>query len=300
LDFKDWISNIILALQQYLGGVGKDIALLIIGWAGHTVWENYKEKQMRHKESLKNHFNQIEENAIRPLIDILKRIYASDAGLFVAPPSQNYGGDKPVWPTKNFDEGDFLNFKLHFPNLAGPLEQFIKKVDEKNKKIDLLMQQLQSDIEQDIHVCFKYNVEAPCLDDAILHDIKETSLKIAKDKSNGKTSSGIAYSLEKSEVIHIVAGGTDFWWLRTERGTRFAFLDNETEANEVKAKLLKFINSAPIVDEITTLFQDTIKLEKEARTLSNHLEFTCQQYSIYGTFMKKKKLCPICQIIFGN
>lgn len=271
----DFITGSIVALISFA-----------LGLFGNMWYGNYREKKKIQNESLKNHFKQLETNAIKPISKMMERITDSGGTLW------EYGDDRAYnptyrWPpTKAFEEGDFHIFKLHFRSQADAVAELMNKIDKHNEDCQSFTNELKELIEEKTGLAVREGKECPFIYEHVPTYLRQTLYQLVKSES--PTHDFQQTSIERKG---------DFWRVRTV-STIYADVTTEREGNSFKNDLTGLMESTSLLKETTDIYLEAQKLEKESRSLASLLDFICDQHDRYGKLLKREESCPICKVIF--
>lgn len=279
-------------MSAFIAGAVISILSLILGFVANILYENRREKKKIRNESLRNHFQRLEVDAIKPISDIICRVTNSRGTLWARGEDSFYSLGYN-WPTKDFEMGEFSNFKLHFPNQADAVTKLINKVDKHNEDCRSFIGELKELIEEKTHVPVVEGKQPPFLSANVPVYVGDTLYKLALKKLSGKETANLEYDFSKARIDK----KPDFWQLRTDV-TVYGHLSTEEQASLCKQSLIELTDSAPLIEKMRDIYSEAQWLESGARGLARILDFTCDQHDKYGKLLKRKKACPVCQVIF--
>lgn len=266
------------------GAVISGISLLL-GFVAHILYENHREKKRIRNESLKNHFKQLEISAIKPISKIMGRITNSEGTLWERGESSSYN-PRYYWPTKDFGLGEFSNFKLHFPSQADAVTKLTNEIDKHNEDCQSFTNKLKELIEEKTGLAVRKGNERPFMHEHVPTYLQQTLHQLVKSGS----------PIHDFRQATIEREG-DFWRVRTV-STIYAEATTEQEGNSFKNGLTELMESTSLLKEMTEIYLEAQRLEKESRSLASLLDFICDQHDRYGKLLKREEDCPICKVIF--
>ncbi len=284
------MSNIVIGIIA-----GSVVALIsfILGLFGQIWYGKHQEKSNRRKDALKKHFEDLEVNAIKPISKILGRVTNSDGTLWERGESSSYSL-KDNWPTKDFETGEFLNFKLHFPNQADTMVKLINDVDNHNKTCVSFDAKIKKNLEKKTGLPVR-DKGLPFIEDNVPIYLHQTLYHLAVKKLEGDTRSTTYYDFREAEI----KDKNDSLWVTTKGpGAIYAKLTNMAEATSFKSAIIELMESPQLQKEMYDIYTEARLLEIVSRYCASVLEFTCDQHDKYGKLLKRKRDCPICKVIF--
>jgi rubrerythrin len=81
-------------------------------------------------------------------------------------------------------------------------------------------------------------------------------------------------------------------------GAIYAEVTTVAEATSFKDAMIELMESSQLQEEMRDIYSEAGQLENVSRSLARILDFTCDQYGKYGKLLKRKKDCPVCQVIY--
>jgi hypothetical protein len=234
----------------------------------------------------------LEVDAIKPMSNIMCRVTNSDGTLWERGESSFYSLGYN-WPTRDFETGEFLNFKLHFPSQADTAIKLMNRMDKHNGDCQSFIDKLKESIEAKTLIPVVEGKQPPFLCSNVPVYVVRTLCQLALKKLSGKETADLEYDFSKARIDK----KSDLWQLRTN-GTVYGHLSTEEQANLCKQSLIELTDSAPLIEKMRDIYSEARWLESGARGLARILDFICDQHDKYGKLLKRKKACPVCQVIF--
>lgn len=277
------------------------ILSLIGGFILHLVYESYREKRKLRNEGLRNHFKDLEAKVIKPISEIMGQITNSEGTLWLSGEARFYNPSH-YWPTKDFKEGEFSGFKLHFPSQADIAVRLITEIDKHNENNKSLLNKLTKVIKENTGIPIKNIVkstgiaeERPFIYAKVPTYVQKTLYHFAARKINRNEKDTIYRDFRKAKIER----KDDAWWVYSESiGDVYAQVKTKEEANLCKQTLIQLMESDELIEETCGMYREAKRLENESRSLASLLDFVCQQHDKYGKLLKRERDCPVCQVIF--
>jgi len=310
-------------MTDFITGAITSIVSLLLGLAGHIVWENYQEKKKAHNESLRNHFSDLRKEVIIGLSQIMGGVTNSEGRLWIHTESERggvYSSPRHTWLTKDFKEGNFHIFKLHFPSQADTTTKLMNEVDKHNENLQSFIYKLKGLIEENTGTPVREGKKPPFIYSKVPTYLQETLCQIGEGKSLShdfrqakiEPSGQILPSGDYTEIREITEAELeatlegseeptvhhDSAWKLSSPTVTYALLTTQQGANRCKESLVDLMESNSLLKEMSDIYLEAKRLESEARNLASLLDFICDQHDKYGKLLKREKDCPVCQIIF--
>jgi hypothetical protein len=292
------MSNIVVGIIA-----GSVVALIsfALGLFGNMWYANYQENKQRKNEALKKHFEELEEQFIKPASDFLSNFSNKEGVLAYFNPERQYSIDAShtTWPTNN-KEQNFSCFKAHFTGTADEilrLEKLVKKNNDANTafnaEIVALLEQKSGVPVRDYSK--KANLKVPFFSPLIIAFIRFSYMEHMRmplsDKKVDEPKFNFNEVVYSPIIVNIIK-------VRLKDGRDLAEVNNVNEAEACKKALITISEDINLGMRGRRLYRDTEFLKKWAANLSQNLDIICEQHSKFGKVLKKKKDCPICKLIF--
>jgi hypothetical protein len=290
--------------------IGASVAIIsaiigaLIGPMVRIIYDKRREKQRVQSQGLKNHFKQLETSVIKPISEMLGQITDSEGTLWQSTEG-SFRNPKYYWPTKDFKEGEFANFKLHFPSQADIAARLMNEIDKHNEGHKSFLDNLTETVKEKTRIPIKYIIkstgiagERPFIYAEVPTYVQQTLYHLAVRKLGGNEKVTIHYYHDFRKA-RIERKKDDAWWVSTETADAvYAQVITEEEANLCKQTLVELMESSQLLDEMCEIYVEAERLENDSKSLASMLDFICQQYDKYGKLLRRERGCPICQVIF--
>jgi hypothetical protein len=269
-------SSIITAITSIIS--------LLVGFFLHVFYENRRERRQGQNESIRNHFKQLETSIINPVTDIVRSITNSEEALSIkgaSPRSLAYDTY-----TKNLEQGDYYIFKLHFPDQEDKVKKLMGEVNKHNEFYESLTDKLKELVREKTGVPVRRGGEYPFVYEDVPYYLRQTLVQLNERES-----------LRNDFRNSTIKNENELWKVGTQ-SLILAEVTTEAEANFCKRGLVELMESASLLEEVSSILKKSKQLEKESRSIANLLDFTCWQYRESGQLLNEHKDCPYCQAIF--
>ncbi len=240
-------------------------------------------KSQEKKESLRNHFKHLETIVIKPISDTMRGIATYGEALSIK--GASYGSLHYATLIRNFEQGDFYIFKLHFPELAKKVTKQLNEVNQHNEHCKSFTNKLKELIEEKTGLTVTKGKERPFIYEDVPHYLRQTLHQLAKAES--PTHDFRQVTIERKN---------DFWQVHTV-STIYAEVTAEQEGNLCKTGLIELMESSSLLEKISDILKRANQLENDSRSIADLLDLTCRQYGV-GQLLNEEKECPYCQVIF--
>jgi len=276
------MSNIVVGIIA-----GSIVALIsfIFGLFGQIWYGKYQEKRQKQKEALKNHFSDLEEYTIKPLIESLEDTHNRRGYiLYVNRAKQDINVNKTDWPIR-IDSDKFLEFKSHFSNQANKITALINSAHNHNREQESFDAQLIRCLRE--RVCKNELVYEGVASQVLrygLHAIYMEGIEKLEDVKN-------TLNFETVEIEN------NIWRVRSSMG-HFAEVPTEEEALEIIEEVPKIITESTLLNKMKDIIINTETLLEKVKELVSTSKFIIEQYTKYGYLLKRKNSCTTCKLIF--
>lgn len=266
----------------------------LLGKVFYDMWhDNYIENKNRQKDALKKHFADLEASVIKPMSEIMGGVTNSEGRLWIHS-RDFYSAPKSKWLTKDFKADNFYIFKLHFPTLVEPMVKLMDDVDSHNEKFLSFCMKLEENIEEKTGLTFR--VEGlPFVENNVPVYLQQTLYHLAVKKLGGNI---IGTTYHDFREVEIKEKPDSFWVTTKGPGAVYAKVNTMDEATSFRDAMIELMESSQLQEEMCDLYLGAKQLEIKPRALARILDFTCDQYGKYGKLLKRKKDCPVCQVIY--
>lgn len=258
--------------------------------------DNHVQKKQQQKDALEKHFQQLETSAIKPISNIMRRITNSEGTLWEKGEIV-FSNPTYRWPTKTFEQGEFLNFKPHFPNQTDTIMKLMTEIDKHNEEVKLFRDKLTELITTKTKIpikAVKTAEERPSIEAAVPTYLQQTLYNLTAIGLHEEAKATNYHDFRQAEIKRM----TDTYWRLYTPGTLYASVTTKEEANLCKDALVELMNSEKLLIKMCAIYIDAKHLEEESRSLANLLDFICDQHDQYGKLLKREKGCAICKVIF--
>lgn len=240
-------------------------------------------KSQEKKESLRNHFKHLETIVIKPISDTMRGIATYGETLSIK--GASYGSPHYASLIRNFEQGDFYIFKLHFPDLAEKVTKLLNEVNQHNERCESFTNKLKELIEEKTGLTVTKGKERPFIYEDVPHYLRQTLYQLVKSESP-------THDFRQARIENKI----DFWEVGTKT-TSYSNVTTEEEGNSCKRGLIELMESTALLEEISDILNKANQLENKSRSIADSLDLTCRQYGV-GQLLNEEKDCPYCQVIF--
>jgi hypothetical protein len=222
---------------------------------------------------------------MEPMIKIMSGSINSEATLWIKG-EESYYNPKYYWPTKDFEDGEFHIFKLHFRSQTERMIELMNEVDKHNETLRLFTSRLKELIEEKTGLPVREGKGRPFIYTSVPTYLQQTLRQLVENKSP-KYDFRQARIDTKADCFDVCSVGLSY-----------AEVTTEDQANSCKNSLIELMESTPLLKEMRQIDGEAKRLERKSKNLASLLDFTRQQYDKYGKILSREKDCPICQVIF--
>lgn len=285
---------------------GSIVALIsfILGLFGQIWYGRLQEKRQRQHNSLKQHFLDLNEKTITPLISQLETLQ-NDLGEI------SFGGQGRYWSPHDMKflprvlTEDWRVFSLHFPAQAATIDSLVDQINNHNKEFDELIKLLEAHLNK-IYPLARSIKEPPFLTGELLGFMrttifqaarKEYALEFNEDTFEIIDNYPITHDFNKSSIVK----ENEYWLLvNTPKGNgmKYAILTSKEEAEYCMKSLVALQNSPEFLQEAYKLFEYANLIMGRNRLVADSLAFLRQCYKELGKTLKRVKSCPFCRVIY--
>lgn len=266
---------------------GSIVALIafIFGLFGQIWYGKYQEKRQKQKEALKNHFSDLEQFIIKPLIESLENTHDRRGYIiYVNRAKHDINIHKTKWPIR-IDSDKFIEFKAHFPNHANKITALVNSAHKHNRAQESFDAQL-----------IRLLRERVAKNEPVYEDVASQVLRYGLHAIYMEGIEKLEYvqdtlNFEKVEIEN------NIWRVRSSMG-HFAELPTEEEACDVINEIPNIITKSTLLNNMKDIIINTETLLEKAKELISTSKFIIEQYTKYGYLLKRKKDCPTCKLIF--
>ena len=139
----------------------------------HASYDWYKERRETRNKGLRNHFRRLESDAIKPLVEFVKRIYNID-GIF-----QMRLGEltfsKSFLSQIDFEQPPYCIFKMHFPNESDDAMKLLSGIEEHNERYEQCIEDIRQSLEEKTQIEIKDTTKTPCIYPTVLDCLRPVS-----------------------------------------------------------------------------------------------------------------------------
>ncbi len=242
-------------------------------------------KSQEKKESLRNHFKHLETIVIKPISDTMRRITASGETLSIE--GAVYGSPHYASLIRNFEQGDFYIFKLHYSDIAEKVTKQLNEVNQHNERCKSFTNELKELIEEKTGLTLTQGKERPFIYEDVPYYLRQTLLQLTKGEP-------LEHDFRQASIEDKI----DFWEVGT-RTTNYANVTTEEEGNSCRHGLIELMESASLLKKMSDILKRAEQLESASRSIADLLDLTCRQYGV-GQLLNEEKECPYCQVIFHH
>ncbi len=274
----------------------------LLGKPVYDLWrDNYVEKRQRRKDALKHHFTQLNEKYIKPTSDFLFNVSLQNGVIFTDGNEASSSIDmaEATWPT--VDKLLFYCFKQHFPKEAKmllSLEKDVKKNNEDNNKLNLKIVSLIEEKSKIIVNNFnkKDASNISYFNPFIVTFLRWSLLEFQRTKKSMSNPNSRKYDFRDIVVSPNNVNSSKFD-IKLKDGRQFAIVNDPTEVDNCKQTLIEISEDdnlslrTKVLDLIAGSTKDLLK------SLSYDLDNIYDMYLNFGSILKKKNKCPICEKI---
>ena len=104
------------------------------------------------------------------------------------------------WSIRDFETGEFLNFKLHFPNHADTVTKLINRMGKHNEDCQSFIGELKELIEEKTRVPVVESRQPPFLSSHVPSYVVRTLCQLALKKLSGKETASLEYDFNKARI----------------------------------------------------------------------------------------------------
>lgn len=275
------------------------IISLLVGFFLNVLYENYREKRQRQNKGLKNHFKGLVNNVIEPMKARFETIFNDHGELLVT--MKDSGGklyDASVidasWP--EFEHGDELAFKLHFPKQTETINSVINEASTRNKELKIFEDKLKRLIEKKSGFTFK-GQKPPTITEGVPKWLRKELCEILEDQLLTERSMEEGASIPHDFDIFDVKQNENGLLNIYAHGRTWAQVKTEEEKDKFIQVMSELMNSDKLLEQMRLLFEKAYRLEEKLGSMARTLDEILTQHN-YGKLLTRKRSCPICQVIF--
>ena len=271
-------------MSQLIIGAAISIVSIILGFVLNAIYENHRDSKKIRNESLKNHFKQLEESAIKPMTGIVGGI--ANSGGILSIKGASYRSPSYADSIRGFKQGGFDIFKLHFLDQAENIAKLLYEVDKHNRLFESFTNKLKKIVEEKTGLPVREGKGRPFIYTSVPIYLQRTLCQLIEGQL-------LTHDFRQAKIEK----KNDFWEVCTV-GTIYAEITTEEEGNSCKASLITLMESSALLEEMSQILENAKRLENDSKSIANLLDFTCWQYRESQQLLNEEKDCPYCQVIF--
>lgn len=288
--------------MDFIGASITSVISFILGLVGHIFYGKLQGKHNRQNEALKKHFADLAERYIKPTSGFLSNISNQAGVLKYTNVDAQYSIDasQTSWPTNNVNQ-DFICFKEHFPAEASEISELKEQIVNNNASNKTFNSDLENLLEKKSSTPVKNyfkksNLPLPFFEVSILLFLRLSYREIEEIESGYKEDDDYLFNFQQTECLPDPQKGDS--WLVQLKGRGLAKVRNNNEAEICKQTLIELTYNSELQSESQRLHKEAESLKIKATGLSNNLHLICEQHEKFGRALKRKRNCPVCNLIF--
>ena len=296
---ENGVSNLVIGL---VSGAIIAIVSFALGLFGQIWYGRYQETRQRRSEALKKHFEELEEQYIKPTSEFLWNISNENGRLTYYNTEAQYTIDaaQTSWPTNELNN-NFDCFKVHFAIAANELLKLEKEIKLNNDKNKAFNAEIVSSLENKSNIQVsdyfkKSHLKVPCFSHFVITFIRMSYMEYLRIQSGDKNVDDqlfnfheVVYSPSQQDNNIVVVGLKD--------GRELAKVNNAEEAETCKKALIEIAEDVDLMKNGQVLYTRAEELKNSSKNLAKSFDTICEIYGKFGTVLKKNKKCPTCKLI---
>lgn len=285
---------------------GSIVALIsfILGLFGQVWYGTLQEKRQRQRNALKQHFLDLNEKTITPLILQLETLQ-NHLGEISSGGQGRHWSPHDVKFLLNVSTEDWRVFSLHFPALAVTIDSLVDQVNNHNKEFDELIELLEADLNK-IYPLARSKMDPPFLTGELLGFMRTTIFQAARNEYALEFNEDTFEIIDNYPITHdfntsSIVKENEYWLLvNTPKGNgmKYAILTSQEEAEYCKKNLVALQNSPKFQIKAYNLLEYANLTMGRIGLYVDSLVFLRQCYKELGKILKRSESCPFCRVIY--